>query len=85
MSLTWVSEVEVILNVAGYVFLFSVLYPVCVRLFVVADEDPKQDDHGYLPHEAHSWEADADVGVFRSVAEVPEALDAAHGSTCCRL
>lgn len=55
-----------------------------IRLFVIADEDPKQDDHCYLPHEAHSWKTDADVGVFWTVAQVPEALHAAHGFFCCR-
>lgn len=87
MSLTWISVIEVVLNVTGYVIFFSVLYPVRIRLFVIADEDPKQDDHCYLPHEAHSWKTDADVGVFLTVAEVPEALYAAHGlffvAVCC--
>lgn len=81
LSLTWISEVEVILNVTGYVFFFLVLYPVRIRLFIVPDEDPKQDDHCCLPHEAHGWKTEADVGVFLTVAEVPEALYAAHGST----
>lgn len=79
LSLTWISEIEVVLNVTGYVFFFSVLDPVRIRLFVIADEDPKQDDHCYLPDEAHSWKTDANVGVFWMVAEVPEALYAAHG------
>lgn len=77
-ALTWISEVEVILNVTRYVFFFPVLYPVRIWLLVIADEDSKQDDHCYLPHEAHSWKADADVSVFWTVAEGPEALYAAH-------
>lgn len=77
-ALTWISEVEVILNVTRYVFFFPVLYPVRIRLFVVADEDSKQDNHCCLPNEAHSWKADADIGVFWTVAEGPEALYAAH-------
>lgn len=68
VSLTWISEIEVVLSVAGYVFFFPVLYPVRVGLFVIADEDAKQDDHRNLPHEAHSWETDTDVGVFWTVA-----------------
>lgn len=40
-ALTWISEVEVILNVTRYVFFFPVLYPVRIRLLVVADEDSK--------------------------------------------
>lgn len=84
LSLTWISEIEVVLNVTGDVVFFPVLYPVSIRLFIIADEDPKQDDHCYLPHEAHSWKADADVGVFWTVTQVPEALNAAHGFFCCR-
>lgn len=83
LSLTWISEIEVVLNVTGYVIFFPVLYPVRIRLFVIADEDPEQDDHCYLPHEAHSWKTDTDVGVFWTVAQVPEALHTAHGFFCC--
>lgn len=68
LSLTRISEIEVIFNVTGYVFFFSELYPVSISLFIIANEDPKQDDHCNLPHEAHSWKTDADVGVFRTVA-----------------
>lgn len=77
-SLTWISEVEVILNVTWYIFFFPVLYPVWIRLFVVTDEDSKQDDHRRLPHEANCWETDANICVLWTVAQIPEALHTAH-------
>lgn len=76
--LTGVSEVEVILYVAGDVFMGLGLYPVCVRLLVVADEDSEEDDHGDLPDEADYRQCKTDVGVlwptetvFASLAAIP--------------
>lgn len=77
-ELTWISEVEVVLNVAD-VFGLSVLNPVSVGFLVVANKNAKQDDHGCLPHKANCREADPHVGVFGAVTQVPEALNAAHG------
>lgn len=77
-TLTWISEVKVILNVTWYVFFFPVLYPVCVRLLVVTDEDSKQDDHRRLPHEANCRETNANICVLWTVTQIPEALHAAH-------
>lgn len=76
--LTGVSEVEVILYVAGDVFMGLGLYPVCVRLLVVADEDSEEDDHGNLPEETDNRQCKTDVGVlwptetvFASLAAIP--------------
>lgn len=76
--LTWVSEVEVILNVTRYILGFPVFYPAWTRLLIVTNKNPKQDDHSYLPHKANSWKTQADVSIFCTVAHLPEALDAAH-------
>lgn len=77
-TLTWISEVEVILNVTWYIFSFSVLYPVWIRFFIVTNKNPKQDDHGCLPHNANGWKTDTNISVFWTVAQFPEALYAAH-------
>lgn len=76
---TWISEVEVVLDVTCYIFMFFVLSPVGIRLLIVTDKNSKQDDHGGLPHDTNCWKAQADVGVFRAVAHLPEALTGSHG------
>ena len=69
VALTWVSEVEVILNVAGDVVFPPELLPVSVRLLVVSDEDPEQDNHGDLPHKADSGQGDPHVGALGATIE----------------
>lgn len=70
-ALTRISEVEIVLDVTGDVVLPSELNPVCVRLFVIADENSKQDDHRNLPDEADCREADANVGRPLPVEKIP--------------
>lgn len=71
VTLTGVSEVEVILNVAGYVVSPFVFDPVCVWLFIIPDENSKQDDHRNLPDEADRREADPNVGVPLPTEKIP--------------
>lgn len=78
MSLTWISEVEVVLNVTCYIFSFPVLYPVRIRFFIVTNKNPKQDDHGCLPHNANCWKTEANISILRTVTQLPEALNTAH-------
>lgn len=75
LFLTWISEVELVLEVREVLFLFQ-LYPVSICLLVVADEDPKQHNHSNLPDEADGRQADADVGVLLRPKEVGCALTA---------
>lgn len=77
-ALTWISEVKVILNVTRYIVKFPVLYPVRTGFFIITNKNPKQDDHGCLPHHANCWKADTNIRVFRIVTHLPEALYAAH-------
>lgn len=78
--LTGISEVEVVLDVAGDVVGPSVLWPAAAGLLVVADENPEQNDHGNLPHEADSRQADPNVGVLPAAEKVARSLAAVpHG------
>lgn len=79
-TLTGVSEVEIVLDVAADVVSPFVLNPVCVRLFVIADENSKQDDHGNLPDEADRREADPHVGAALPAEKVPHAAWRVLGS-----
>lgn len=63
--LTWVSEVEIILYVAGQVHLSLLFLPVRISFGAEAHEDPEEDDHGHLPEEAYEWEPPAHVRVLR--------------------
>ena len=45
------------------------LLPVSICLLVVSDEDPKQDDHGYLPHKADRRQGDPHVGALGASIE----------------
>lgn len=62
--LTGISEVEVIFDVTRDVVGLFVLYPVCICLLVISDENSKQDDHSYLPDEAHGGQADPHISVL---------------------
>lgn len=73
--LTWVSEVEVVLDVTRDVFLVFVLGPVCIWFFIVTHKQSEQDDHGDLPHEADPRQADPDVRVFGPAPEASAAVD----------
>ncbi len=72
-TLTWVSVVEVILNVTRDVVLMLVLRPVCIRLLVITHKHSKQDDHGDLPHEADQRQGDPDIRVFGHAPEASAA------------
>lgn len=72
--LTGISEVEVILNVAGDVVLLFVLYPMCVRLLIIPDENSKQHNHSNLPDKADSWQTDPNVRVLTPAEEIAHAL-----------
>lgn len=50
-----------------------------VGLLIVANKNAKQDDHSCLPHEANRREAESHISVLWMVAQIPEALNAAHG------
>ena len=69
LTLTGVAEVEVVLDVAGDVILPPELLPVGVGLLVVADEDPEQDDHGDLPHEADGRQGHPHIGALGATVE----------------
>lgn len=77
-GLTWISVVEVILNITRYVLSVFVLYPVWVRFFIVTDKNTKEDDHCYLPHKANRWKTNTNISVFGTVTHVPKALNAPH-------
>lgn len=49
--------------------LLPVISPVSIRLMIITHKDPKQNNHGNLPNEANSWQADPDIRVFRIVPE----------------
>lgn len=63
-ALTGISEVEVIFNVARNVVFPSELWPVCVRLLIIPDENSKQDDHSNLPDEADCRQTNTHIGVL---------------------
>lgn len=78
-TLTRISEVEIVLDVAGDVVSPFVLDPVCVRLLVIPDENSKQNNHRNLPDEADCREADPDVGTPLPAEKIP------HDAWCvCR-
>lgn len=89
-TLTRISEVEIILDIAGDVVFPSELNPVCVRLFVIPDENSKQDNHRNLPNKADCREADPNIGTPLPAEKIPHdaccvlsALSSARSSLWC--
>lgn len=50
----------------------------CVWFCIIPNKNSKQDDHGYLPHDANCWKTDTNVCIFLSVTHRPEALSSTH-------
>lgn len=67
--LTWISVVEIILNITCNVMFLLVLDPVSISFFIITHKDPKKDDHSNLPHKANNRKADPDISVLRRVPE----------------
>lgn len=80
--LTRISVVEIILNIAGDVVTLFVLNPVCVRLFVVADENSKQNNHRNLPDEADCRQADPNVGGSLAAEKIPHGARSVLWARC---
>lgn len=85
VTLTRISEVEIVLDVAGDVVSPFVLNPVCVRLFIIPDENAKQNNHRNLPDEADCREADPDVGRPLPAEEIPHDARCVCVCVCCGL
>lgn len=82
LVLTGISEVEVILDVAGDVVAPFVLYPAsCVWLLVIADENSKKNNHSDLPDKADGRQANPNVGVLPPAEKTAHALTTVpHGA-----
>lgn len=80
--LTGISEVEVIFDVTGEVFMSFVLHPMGIRLLIIPNENSKQNNHSDLPDEADGRQTDADIGVLlpaeiaaHALCTVPHGVD----------
>lgn len=81
--LTWVSEIEVIFYITRYVVFNPEFLPVCIRLFIVPDENAKQDDHGHLPDEADRRQTNPHIGVLVGTKEpVPHRVHCVQARMC---
>lgn len=69
--LTGISEVEVIFNITSDVVVLFVLYPMCVCLLIIPDENSKQHNHSYLPDKADGRKTNTHIGVLGPAKEIP--------------
>lgn len=72
--LTGISEVEVILNVTSDVVILFMLYPMCVWLLIIPDENSKQHNHSNLPDKADSRQTDPNIGVLSAAEQIAHAV-----------
>lgn len=72
--LTGISEVEVVFNIAGEVVTPPELWPMCVWLLIVSDENSKQDNHSNLPDKADSWQTNTHIGVLLPAEKITKTL-----------
>lgn len=64
LVLTGISEVEIIVNVAGDVVFLFVLSPMCICLWIIPNKNSKQHNHSNLPDKADSRQANTQIGVL---------------------
>lgn len=79
--LTGISEVEVILNITSDVVFPFILYPMCIWLFIIPDENSKQHNHSNLPDKADCRETDPNIGVLLAAEKIAHAVTTVpHGA-----